>query len=47
MNIKIWISNAWTKVKENLPGVVRNYPFSSAVLFIAGMVFLVGIQVLF
>ena len=45
--LKIWLSNAGTKIKENLPGVIRNYPFASGVLFIAGIVFLIGVQVLF
>lgn len=37
MDIKTWFSNAWTKVKANVPAVVRNYPYASAALFFGGM----------
>jgi len=29
--------HAGTRIKENLPGVIRNYPYSSIVLFAAGV----------
>jgi len=39
--LKLWLSNAATAIKENLPAVIRNYPYSSAVLLLIG-VFLDG-----
>ena len=35
--VKLWLKNAATKIKENLPGVIRNYPYSSVALFVLGM----------
>ena len=42
MDIKLWLSNAGTKIKENLPAVIRNYPYSSAILVLVG-VFIDGV----
>ena len=28
----------WAQVKANLPGVLTGYPYSSAVLFVAGFI---------
>ena len=36
--LKIWLSNAWNKIKENVPPVVRNYPYASVALLVAGAV---------
>ena len=37
MDIKTWLSNAGTRIKENLPAVIRNYPYASIVLFASGV----------
>lgn len=37
MDAKTFFSTAKNKVRDNLPGVIRNFPYSSAVLLVVGI----------
>ncbi len=42
--IKEFFKKAWGAIKENLPGVTKDYPYSAAALFFGGMIVLWVIQ---
>ena len=41
MNVKLFLSNQWERIKVRVPAVVRNFPVASGVIFFAG--FLIGL----
>jgi len=47
MNIKLFLSNQWERIKVRVPAVVRNFPVASGVLMLSGMLLLVILQAIF